>query len=666
MGKNGVKYKFCLVLVGFFLAGLLIPGRALAAEYFDITQYDVTMNVLENHAYEIQEDITVAFKEARHGIFREIPYQGDFYRKIDDELITTPYKARITNISVEDWKYTITSEDGKKIIKIGDANKFVSGTQIYSIAYEWDPGIDKITSMDDVYYNLIGVDWDTGIQGAHFTITMPKDFDPAGVEFITGSFGAFDTTSVDYKVNGNTIEGTLNRPLAANEGVTLKINLPDGYFSESFLAGALDFLSEIFLNSGLDSIVYGTIMLSLLVGFLIWLLTGRDKKPVETVEFYPPNGFTPPQVGYIVDGNLDRVEVLSLLLSWADQGLLKVKQQTVNRFDFLKVKDLPESAHDFENTLFKGLFKSGKGYSTVSIPENFETTLENTKKQITSYFDLPENKQFTDASKTGARVIKIIMALPVLVLGIVWIAKTGIFQIALMEGLGYLFLMVVPLIVSANLICTALRERKGITRKKTGKRLKQGIISGIVAILIILVINYISLGLENILPAMMAILATGLLAWLQIIAAKRTKTGNLWYGQVLGLKNFINRAEKDRIEALVDEDPHYFFKILPFAIVLGVTDKWVENFAATTLAQPDWYDGKVYKHDFSPELFANDYTYSMNYIADRLYGMSAAAQASTDQTNNDNHFDGFSGGSGFSGGGGTSGGGGGGGGGGSW
>lgn len=652
MGKNGVKYKCGLLLVGFFLVGCLIPGRASAAEYFDITHYNVTMNVQENHAYEVREDITVAFKEARHGIYREIPYQGEFQRKIDNNLVTTPYTARISNISVDDWKYVVTAENGKQIIKIGDADEFVRATQSYAIAYKWDPGIDQITALDDVYYNLIGVDWDTGIQGAQFTITMPKDFDPSKVEFITGSYGSFDTTSVDFKVNGNTIEGTLNRPLAANEGVTLKINLPDGYFSESFLAGLMD--------SGWDLIVYEISILSLLLGFLIWLFTGRDKKPVETVEFYAPNGFTPPQVGYIVDGNLDQVEVLTLLIYWADQGLLKVKQQTVNRFDFRKVKDLPESAQDFESTLFKGIFKSGKGYSTVSIPENFQTTLKNTMEQITGYFDLPENKLFTDTSKTGASVIRMLMPLPILALGIVWVAKTGILQVALMEGLIYLLLMVVPLIVSVNLMSAALRERKGITQKKTGKRLRNGIILGIVAILIILVLNYISLGFENILPAMMAILVTYVLAWFQIIAVKRTKTGNLWYGQVLGLKNFINRAEKDRIEALVDEDPHYFFKILPYAIVLGVTDKWVNHFTSTTLAQPDWYDGKAYEHDFSPGLFATDYTYSMSYVADRLYGMSASAQTGTNQTNNDNHFDGFSGG------GGTSGGGGGGGGGGSW
>ena len=96
--------------------------------------------------------------------------------------------------------------------------------------------------MDDVYYNLIGNDWDTIIETAHFSITLPKAFDPSQVEFMTGSYGSVDTGAVNFTVTGNTIEGTLNRPLSAHEGVTLKVNLPDGYFYESWF----DYLYDLF------------------------------------------------------------------------------------------------------------------------------------------------------------------------------------------------------------------------------------------------------------------------------------------------------------------------------------------------------------------------------------------------------------------------------------
>ena len=48
----------------------MVPNQVAAAEYFDITQYNINMEVMEDHSYAIHEDIMLTFKEARHGIFR--------------------------------------------------------------------------------------------------------------------------------------------------------------------------------------------------------------------------------------------------------------------------------------------------------------------------------------------------------------------------------------------------------------------------------------------------------------------------------------------------------------------------------------------------------------------------------------------------------------------
>ncbi|MBP5214983.1 MAG: DUF2207 domain-containing protein, partial [Alphaproteobacteria bacterium] len=49
-------------------------------------------------------------------------------------------------------------------------------------------------------------------------------------------------------------------------------------------------------------------------------------------------------------------------------------------------------------------------------------------------------------------------------------------------------------------------------------------------------------------------------------------------GHLKGLKKFIEVAEKPRLEKMVEEDPKYFYKILPFAYILGVSDKWIKQF----------------------------------------------------------------------------------------
>lgn len=48
-------------------------------------------------------------------------------------------------------------------------------------------------------------------------------------------------------------------------------------------------------------------------------------------------------------------------------------------------------------------------------------------------------------------------------------------------------------------------------------------------------------------------------------------------GRILGLKKYIELAEKDKMEALVEEDPKLYYKVLPYAYVLNVSDEWIDK-----------------------------------------------------------------------------------------
>lgn len=74
--------------------------------------------------------------------------------------------------------------------------------------------------------------------------------------------------------------------------------------------------------------------------------------------------------------------------------------------------------------------------------------------------------------------------------------------------------------------------------------------------------------------------------------SKRTPYGTLMYGKVKGFKNFLETAEKEKLEALVLDDPTYFYNILPFTYVFGISDKWIKKFESITLSEPEWYDSE--------------------------------------------------------------------------
>lgn len=75
------------------------------------------------------------------------------------------------------------------------------------------------------------------------------------------------------------------------------------------------------------------------------------------------------------------------------------------------------------------------------------------------------------------------------------------------------------------------------------------------------------------------------------IMPKRTPYGNEMLGKLRGFKRFLETAEKPQLEALVNENPEYFYNILPYTYSLGVSEVWMNQFETIAMQAPDWYVG---------------------------------------------------------------------------
>ncbi len=199
------------------------------------------------------------------------------------------------------------------------------------------------------------------------------------------------------------------------------------------------------------------------------------------------------------------------------------------------------------------------------------------------------------------------------------------------------------------------RELPGITKSLYSELVKGGYfpgdpekVKGIYKwIGIILLIVGFALFTNFLLKVSIALSGLIILAWSGFMP-KKTKQGALAKEELFGFREFIDRAEKDRIEALAKDDPTLFDRVLPFALVFGLEDRWAEAFRDMYREPPSWYSSPGYMNSFTPRLFVAD--------LGRSLGVMNSTFASAPRK---------SGGSGL-GGGGSSGGGFGGGGGGSW
>lgn len=339
-----------LIIIMCFI--LLIPNKSLGViptSEYTIQSYNINMIVNEDNTFDITENITAYFNVSKHGIYRKIPLQNSITRT---DGTKSNNRAKITDINVSE-NYTTSNENGYKVIQIGNAHKTFKGKHSYTIKYKYNIGKDPLKNADELYFNLIGDQWDTSISNVTFTITMPKSFDKSLLGFSSGNVGSTNSSNITYTVNGNIITGNTINTLNAGQALTVRLTLPEGYF-----VGA---------SSNIDRFSIFVIILCaifVLIADRLWTKYGKDEQVVETVEFYPPEGYNSAEIGFLYNGSADTKGIISLLIYLANQGYLKIEEteeqgmfSKSKGFRITKIKEY-DGNNEYERLFFNGLFKN--------------------------------------------------------------------------------------------------------------------------------------------------------------------------------------------------------------------------------------------------------------------------------------------------------------------
>ncbi len=576
------------------MSALASGANSYAADYRYFESYDVNIKVQENNVLLITETIVADYsvlKTLGHGIIRSIPTTLDF--TFPDETSKT-FRIIVSDIKVPGQQYTKSSDQHYIDLKIGDPDRYATGKVTYVISYKYDIGYDYYDKEDFFYFNIIGTEWNADIKNATFTVEFPKPFPANKVAAYSGRYGSKDP--VELSIVGNTISGSVQN-LGTSEGITLDVALEEGYFVNTRKGPPF------------VTILIALFALIVIASAVLFLLFGKDGNPVTTVEFTAPDGMTPSEVGYIIDGSVDNKDITSLIIYWADKGYLKLEEQKNKDIEITKVKDLSADAKDFESTMFSALFRKGDSVKVSSLKDTFYTTMETMKTQVKSSFR--SRAIFTKISMSMQGLIGFLTAVPIVLS--FFFALYYDSQDIMISGVFSFFLLGLILGPVYALI-SLMRSWRGL---EPGKRM----FKLVVCIVLLSVVSFGYLAMMGFMFDLMllgiaSLAATLLTAMFAMVIRKRTDSGLRLFGQILGLRHFIDRAEKDRIEKLVAENPNYFYSILPYAYVLGVTDKWAKNFDAIGLQPPPpvWYSGYYRGDIFSTMVFMHMINNSMNSI----------------------------------------------------
>lgn len=325
----------------------------------------------------------------------------------------------------------------------------------------------------------------------------------------------------------------------------------------------------------------------------------RVKDIPKVVEFYPLENISPVEMGYLYSGIITSEMIVSYIYKWASDGYLKIiipkdeidaegkkiKKRTSKESIILeKVMDL-DKGPSFERILFKDIFYYSSGsprrVSNVQLKHKLVNSFSNLKRGV--------EKKYKNDNKFNKRRTSSASDLMLIIISILLVVSTvcadGAFN-GISDRVVLAFLFIIFMVSSRS-------EMTYDFNKSFKENLKNN--NGIIYIIIYTILFYVLLFffeanyivVKNCIK--MASLLFAAVIFAIMIQPEKSDYEEQLYGRICGFREFIEHAEKDKLEMLIDEDPNYFYNILPYAQALEVTEVWSDKFKDIDVKKSDYY-----------------------------------------------------------------------------
>jgi uncharacterized protein (TIGR04222 family) len=381
----------------------------------EISQFDSDVTIEPSGALLVHETIVYDFGTEpglHHGIFRVIPVRFPYPQKSGYDRVTPLTVVSVHASNGASAQYAVEEDGDNDRIKIGDPDKTITGVHTYDITYRVRGALNGFTDHDELVWNVTGNDWPVFVLSPNAAVHVPATV--TGVACTSGPYGS--TLPCDSAVaNGDAATFTA-KMLGPFSGMTVTVGFPKGAVATTklILEEQFDFASAFRVTANTGGIAIG--LLVLLVGAalaLIWWvgrdrrargsavdvafakgdvpdervpLVGHDETPVE---FAPPDGLRPGQVGTLVDFKANPLDVTATLVDLAVRGYLTIEE--VEHEEHHRVHDWTLTRQDkadtdlltYERLLLTGLFPDGDPVTVSELRDKFAARMRKVQDALT-------------------------------------------------------------------------------------------------------------------------------------------------------------------------------------------------------------------------------------------------------------------------------------------
>jgi Predicted membrane protein (DUF2207) len=510
---------------------------AAAQRSLVIERFDAAIRVDRDGGVDVAETITARFSGSWNGIYRAIPVK---YRTPQGFNWTLGVDLESATGEGNQPLQTETSREGHYIkykIWVPGAQ---DATRTVVLRYRATNGLRFFEDHDELYWNVTGDEWDVPIEAASATIELPAGTE--GIRAIAFN-GVYGSTARDaaVEIGERSVRIVMPHRLDFHEGLTAVVGWNKGVVAEPTRADrAAGFLRSNWPLAIPIPIFFGA--------FTLWRRRGRDprRRPI-SVQYEPPEGLTPAEVGTLLDHSADMRDVTATMVDLAVRGYLKFEERDERKL-FGLIGEREYVLHRLKPRSEWGGLAAHERKVLEGIFEDDVESVELSELENEFYKDLPGIKDGIFDRLLRHRFYR---ARPDKVRG--WWMFGGVFLGALVAVGG-----------------GALAARVSLTPVPF---VVAGVLTGIIL-----------LAFGSVMPA-------------------RTDAGARALEKVLGFEEFLRRVEADHFEHVV-KTPELFDRFLPFAMAFGVEKKWAKAFEDIYREPPTWYVGSGVTH-FNAGLFSS-------------------------------------------------------------
>lgn len=481
----------------------------------------------------VKEQITATFPQIdqNHGIERALP------EEYDGHTLRLAVKG-VVGEAGQPIPYTTRSENANTVLRIGDPDAYVHGTQTYVIEYSYQNVTRNFDNHDEIFWDTNGTQWQQPFHRVEARVHLSKELATNSGRHVCfiGREGSKEPCEIGQEVSHadgtKTITFLSGRALRPSENLSFAIDFPKNTFAPFTMTAeerAWQTLMGVLITLWVVVMVVVPIVMTIVL-IKVWRRYGRPPRGRGTIapEYLPPKGMSVLLVAEVAKSA--RHTITAQILDLAVRHYIKIYEIEKNKlfkkksFEIEIIKS-PESLRPEERELITIVF--GKDQA-VGQKVRLDDIAQKRYKQVAALNK--QLKQQAEANGFFVRHKKPQTKYYVIGIGLIIVGFLSFTFTVLLSG------------IATMIVAKGLRPRteKGVA-----------------------LMEYLE----------------GMKMYMALAEAERLK--------VLQSPDGARRVDISDKKQLIK----LYEKILPYAILLGVEKEWGKQFTKLSDKAPDWYIG---------------------------------------------------------------------------